>query len=380
MVNQLLVDLFQAYFDCRRNKRNTKQALLFELHFEENILKLSEEILSKSYEISPSSIFIVDNPVKREICAADFRDRIVHHYIVKKLEPYLEQTFIYDSYACRKWKWTLFWVKRASRFMRAVSENYFKDAYISKLDIAWFFLSIDHEILWRKVQILIETYFSEKVKEKQILLFLCNKIIFHRPQENCIIKSSKESWVWLPKNKSLFFVALWKGLPLWNLTSQVFANLYLHEFDIFVKQKAWIKYYGRFVDDFFLFSLDKEYLLSLIPKIQSFLDSKLKLKLHPKKIYFQHFSKWFLFLGTYIKPYRSYISTRTKTNFYTTLKTFSEDMTEEEITSKRQSINSYLWFLKHCDSYYLRKKILWWQKKYLADKIFLKVRESIQKF
>ncbi len=377
MSQNLLQDLFQAYFDCRRNKRNTKQALKFELHFEENILKLSEEIQSKKYEISPSSIFIVDSPVKREICAADFRDRIVHHYIVKKLELYLEQLFIYDSYACRKWKWTLFWVKRAIRFLRAVSENYEKEAYILKLDISWFFLSIDHEILWGKIQTLIKAYFFEKEDEKEILLYLCKKIIFHRPQEKCIIKSPRVSWLWLPKNKSLFFVGLSKGLPLWNLTSQVFANLYLHELDIFVKQELWIQYYGRYVDDLFLFSREKEYVLSLIPKIQDFLLANLKLKLHPKKIYFQHISKWFLFLWTYIKPYRSYIATRTKTNFYRCIQDISENIPQELLISKRQSINSYLGFLRYNDTFTLREKMIKDVKNFERDKEYTKV--SIKK-
>lgn len=108
MSQKFLTDLFQAYYECRKHKRNTKQALAFEIHFEENIFKLYEEIQGRNYEISPSSIFIIKKPVKREICAADFRDRVIHHYIAQKLTPFLETLFIYDSYACRKWKGTLF--------------------------------------------------------------------------------------------------------------------------------------------------------------------------------------------------------------------------------------------------------------------------------
>lgn len=107
MPQKLLTDLFHAYYDCRKHKRNTKQALAFEMHFEENIFKLYEEIQEKNYEISPSSIFIIEKPVKREICAADFRDRVVHHYIAQKLSPFFETYFIYDSYACRTGKGTL---------------------------------------------------------------------------------------------------------------------------------------------------------------------------------------------------------------------------------------------------------------------------------
>ena len=374
MSQKLLQDLFQAYYDCRKNKRNTKQALLFELHLETNIFQLYEDIKERKYEISQSTIFIIEKPVKREICAADFRDRIVHHYIANKLNPYFEKLFIYDSYACRKEKWTLFWIKRAWKFLRTVSKGYSQEVYILKLDIAGFFMHIDHTILWRKLENFIEIYFEQQKEIQDILLYLCQKIVFHRSQESALKKSPKDTWIWLPKNKSLFFAEEWKWLPLWNLTSQIFANLYLHEFDIFVKQELKVKYYGRFVDDFFLFHRDRNILLENITKIQGFLQVNLWLSIHPKKIYLQHFSKGFLFLWTYIKPYRSYIGTRTKTNFYGTLWNISQYMTEKDTLSMRQSINSYLWFLKYCDTHLLRKKMLESQNIFLKDEKFLKVK------
>lgn len=172
MPHKLLSDLFQAYYNCRTHKRNTRQALRFELHLEENIFKLYEDIISESYEISPSSVFVIDTPVKREIFASDFRDRVVHHYIANKLNPHFEKLFIYDSYSCRKNKWTLFWIERAQKFLRAVTNNYTEEAYILKLDIAWFFMFIDHGILWKKLRVFIEKAYQKQLEEKQILLYL----------------------------------------------------------------------------------------------------------------------------------------------------------------------------------------------------------------
>lgn len=357
MSEKLLHDLFQAYYDCRKHKRNTKQVLNFELHLEENIFKLHDEIFNQDYEVSPSTVFIIDRPVKREIFAADFRDRVVHHYITNKLNPHFEKLFIHDSYSCRKNKWTLFWIRRAKKYLRTVTNNYSENAYILKLDIAWFFMHIDHEILWNKLRIFIAKVYKTQIEEKQILLYLCKKIVFHSPQKNYIQKSLNKSWIGLPKNKSLFFAKIWKWLPLWNLTSQIFSNLYLHELDVFIKQELRMQNYGRYVDDFFLFHKDKHYLLACILKIQDFLQTKLKLSLHPKKIYFQHYTKWFYFLWSYIKLHRTYIWTRTKTNLYAIIESITSNKKEEELISMRQSINSYLWFLRHHDTYYLRKKI-----------------------
>ncbi len=119
-----LEDVFQAYFDCRKNKRNKLAALEFEVDFEKRVIRLWEEINSGSYKISPLDVFIVDKPVKREIFAAQFKDRIAHHLVINKLEPLFEREFIYDSYSCRKGKGTHFGIKRISRFVRQASRNY----------------------------------------------------------------------------------------------------------------------------------------------------------------------------------------------------------------------------------------------------------------
>jgi hypothetical protein len=141
-VDQLLFDLFRAYYDARRNKRNTINQLRFELNLEKNLFALYREIKERTYAIRPSIAFIVFEPVQREIFAADFRDRVVHHLVVNYLEPLYEPVLIMDSCSCRKGKGTLFGVNRVKRFMQACSDNYTRDCYILKLDIKGYFMSM----------------------------------------------------------------------------------------------------------------------------------------------------------------------------------------------------------------------------------------------
>ena len=172
----------------------------------------------------------------------------------------------------------------------------------------------------------------------------------------------------MPKNKSLFHSPLNCGLPIGNLTSQVFANFYMHLFDKFVTSELGLKYYGRYVDDFIIVHSNKDYLKSLIPQLSNFLLSSLHLTLHPKKIYLQHYSKGVKFLGTVIKPSRIYIANRTKGNFFNAIKK-NNQIVRNCKPSKTQkdtflsSVNSYLGIMKHYQTYKIRKKIL---KKYLS--------------
>jgi len=150
--NQLLCYLFQAYYGARRNKRNTINALKFELNYERNLFELYWQLVDRTYEPSRSICFIVNRPVKREIFAADFRDRVVHHLLHNYLSPIFEKRFLPDSYACRTGKGTHYGIKRLNHFIRSCSENYHQDCYVLKLDIKGYFMSIDRSILFRKVE------------------------------------------------------------------------------------------------------------------------------------------------------------------------------------------------------------------------------------
>lgn len=335
----------------------------FELNYESNLIKLYNDIISWNYQVWKSIAFIVQNPVKREVFAWDFRDRIVHHLIVNKLNHIFERNFIYDSYSCREWKWTLFWIKRVQKFIRSASNNYKQDTYILKLDISGYFMNINKDLLYKKVEkIISNNYFLD---DKDLILSLIYKIIYNNPTKNCIIKWQKTDWVWLPKSKSLFFARNNCWLPIWNLTSQVFSNIYLSDFDKFVKNELWCKYYGRYVDDFVIIHKDKEFLKLLIQKIKDYLQTNLWLTLHPKKIYLQHYTHWVSYLWSFVKPYRIYTWKRTKWNFYKKIQVLNQNIRENNwkadkiIKEKfRAIINSYLWFLKHQNSYKLKQKFL----------------------
>ncbi len=360
---QLKVDLFEAYFECRRNKRSTHNALRFEIKQEDEVLRLYEAILSDTYTIGKSIAFIVFKPVQREIFAADFRDRVIHHYIIGKLEPVFEQLFIYDSYSCRKEKGTHFGVKRITRFLRACSNSYKQDCYILKLDIQGFFMNIDKKILLKVVLGIIEKRYNGF--DKKLLADLATKVIMNNPVNGCIIRGTKKDWDGLPINKSLFHKNGERGLPIGNLTSQVFANLYLNPLDQFIKRDLKIKYYGRYVDDFVIIHPDKEYLISIITRVSEFLETELHLQLHPRKIYLQHYTKGVLFTGVFIKPYCQYIGKRTGNHLKKVFKTdYKSIFTEDESLSKQRldhwlaSANSLLGITKHYNTYRLREALL----------------------
>jgi len=368
---QILNDLFQAYFDARKNKRNTANAIAFEKNLETNLFELYEEIINYNYQPKPSICFMVNKPVKREIFAADFRDRVVHHFIYNYISPIFEKTFINDSYSCRKGKGTHYGIKRIDHFIRSCSENYTKDCYILKLDIQGYFMSINKNLLFKKVK---STLLKNRLKitfDLQLIFYLLEKTIFNNPVENCRIKGKKSDWDGLPASKSLFKVSKKSGLPIGNLTSQLFGNIYLNELDHFVKHDLGIKYYGRYVDDFVLVHENKQYLIGLIPKIRKFLHSKLSLQLHPDKIYLQHFNKGVSYLGAVIKPHRIYISSRTKGNFYQALQKQNAIARDHKPTQEEKhyfisSMNSYLGISKHYKTYKLRKTLIinnlsgWW--------------------
>ena len=364
---KLLEDLFQAYYDARKNKRRTFSALKFEDKFEENIFKLYEEIISGKYQPGRSICFIVNRPIKREIFAADFRDRIVHHLIYNYINPIFERHFIYDAYSCRVSKGVRCGIKRVDHFIRSCSENYKKDCYILKLDISGYFMSIDKDILYNQVK---ERLMKYKMKNKidfdfKIVLELIEKTIFSDPTKNCNIKGIWSDWDNLPKSKSLFYCKNGKGLPIGNLTSQLFGNVYLNDFDYFMKYSLKCKYYGRYVDDFVIIHQSKEFLKMIIPKIRKYLSEKLLLILHPKKIYLQHFSRGIDFLGVYLKPFRIYIKNKNKGNARKKIAQWNKYLlknnnilSREEAESFLSFINSVLGMMKHYKSYHLRKKIL----------------------
>ena len=356
-----LEDVFEAYYECRRNKRNKQGALEFEVNLEENLITLWQELCSGSWKPSQSIVFLVYKPVMREIFAANFRDRIVHHLILKFLNPLFEQYFIYDSYSCRVGKGTHFGIDRVANFIKSSSMHNTKNVWILKIDIQSFFMSINRHILFSRLEEFIKKFYFEK--NRDFLINLCKIVIFNEPTHNCIFHSNFDEWKLLPKNKSLFYANKGCGLPIGNFTSQVFANFYLTEFDYYIKNICGIRYYGRYVDDCVIAHHSKSFLLKLLVNIKRYLKLYLGLTLHPKKIYLQPYKKGLRFLGTFIKPTHIVVNMNIIRNFREAINR-GNDLADERRPTKEEmkkfisSINSYLGIMKHYKTYKKRRKLL----------------------
>jgi hypothetical protein len=232
---QLLEDLFLAYYEARKHKRNTINQLRFEIKCEQEIFSLADEILDRRYELRPSICFVINNPVKREIFAADFRDRVVHHLLFNYINPVFDRTFIDDSYSCRKGKGTLYGIKRIESFIKECSENYTRDCYVLKLDIQGYFMNIDKGILLEKIDGILQGGGLVCNAPAAMIDYLIREIGLNDPREGCIVKSRRSDWDGLPPSKSLFHSSENCGLPIGNLTSQLFSNVYLHDLDAVIK-------------------------------------------------------------------------------------------------------------------------------------------------
>ena len=362
MNNLTVEEVFEAYYECRKTKRYSYGALSFEANYEENLVELYSELKNQTWKPGKSTCFIVNQPVKREIFAAPFRDRIVHHILIRRLNPYFEKYFINDSYACREGKGTHAAIERAAHFVRSVSKNNTQSAYVLKLDIKGFFMSINQKLLYEKLEaFIIKVTEQNPEMDRNFLLFLCRQIVFNDVCKDCMIRSPLKEWNDLPQDKSLFTAKNDCGLPIGNLTSQVFANFYLSEFDHFIKHKLKIKNYVRYVDDFVIIHKNKKYLKTLIPVIRRFLKNKLLVKLHPKKIYLQNVKVGFPYLGCFIKPEFITINKRVKNNFTEKLKMFwmlceISKPTKELKEEIRASLNSYLGIMLHYKTWLFKNR------------------------
>ena len=391
----LLRGLFQAYYDARKNKRSSIHALAFEMDYETKLFELYEEIRDRKYEIGKSICFISFDPVMREIFAADFRDRVVHHFIYNHINPVFEPRFIYDSYSCRVGKGTSRGIKRLDHFIRSCSSNYTRDCYVLKMDIEGYFMCMDRSLLYQKITETLNRCRDTAGFDMDLMLYLIQKVIFHDPVKHCVIKGKKSDWEGLPESKSLFFAGEGRGLPIGNLTSQLFGNIYLNEFDHFVKGRLGIRHYGRYVDDMVMVHPDKEYLKGVVPAVREYLEKQLFLRLHPGKTYLQHFSKGVGFLGTVVKPHRIYVKNRIKGSFYRKIQYWNNSirakrrLAKEELGEFLSGMNSYLGLMKNFQTYKLRRKMLrenlsayFWNYVYISGgygKLVPKVRTKRQK-
>lgn len=348
-------ELYNAYIDCRKKKRRGRSAINFEIEWQANLYSLYCQLNSKTYKINPYIVFCVDKPVKREVFAADFSDRIVHHLIINRLNNALEKEFIDDSYSCREGKGTQYGVLRCKKQIEECTSNYTEEAWILKGDFKSFFMTIDLDLLYSKLEKFVyEKVYNEDDMKANYTCWLIHTVLFAHPENNCIKIQDNKKWKGLPLDKSLFNCPDGFGLPIGNLTSQIFANFYLSEFDHWMKDTLQIKFYGRYVDDFYIIHKDKDYLKRLIRLIKTHLEP-LNVQLHPNKIYIQKVEKGITFVGTIIKPNRMYVSNRLKQNAFDKINSIKsiDDNWEHYMCV----FNSYLGFMKEKATYKIRKKL-----------------------
>ena len=352
--------LYRAWLDCRKNKRSRPDALLFETNAEENLKQLLGQLQERSYHPSPSIRFASYKPKLREIYAADFRDRVVHHLLVGYLEPIWEPVFIHDSFASRWGKGIHLAAQRVRSFTRKATRNGSRPAFYLQLDIRSFFMRIDREILYSLV--------AARCPDPN-MAWLARVLILHDPTREYLLKSSRQMMARIPVGKTLGGAGENTGLPIGNLTSQFFANVYLDGLDQFVKHELKCRYYARYVDDLVLMGPDRNQLAQWHARIAEWLARERSLELNENRTRKRPVSNGIDFLGYVIRPDYVLCRRRVVNNLKTRLRDFEKQLIvsgdgiltvrydTEILDALHACLNSYFAHFKHADTYRLRKRI-----------------------
>lgn len=311
-----LENLFTAWQEFLPGKKKKQDVQEFGARLTDNILQLQAELANFTYIHGPYKAFNISDPKPRNIHKATVRDRVLHHAIYRKLYPFFDRVFIADSYSCRNAKGTHKAVSRLTKFYLQASKNNHHTVWVLKCDIRKFFASIDHKTLLE----ILNPYIPDKN-----ILWLLGQVI-----------------------KSFHFGEDSKGLPLGNLTSQLFCNVHMNEFDQFVKHKLKAKYYVRYADDFVFISGSRDSLISLVPKISAFLDERLKLSLHPDKIFIKTIASGVDFLGWVNFPHHRVLRNVTKRRMFKGIRQ----------RPKNETLQSYLGLISHGDTFKLKQEVL----------------------
>jgi len=313
-------NLLLAFKKARKRKSHKLYVLEFESALESNLRKLQQELQAETYKPAPLKTFVIRDPKTRKISKSHFRDRVIHHAICNIIEPIFEKVFICDSFANRKGKGVHSALKRFDKFKRKVSRNNTKSCYVLKADIKHYFDTVDHEVLISVIR--------KKIKDAQVINLI--KIILQN------FKSDVSG----------------KGMPLGNLTSQFFANVYLNELDYFVKHRLKAKYYLRYVDDFVILHSSKSFLEDYKARIDIFLRKQLKLELHPDKSKIKQLNYGVGLLGYRVFYYHKLLR---KTNIRKFLKRLSTLEGKERIM---EHLTGWFGYAMHANTYRFRCKIL----------------------
>jgi len=310
-------NLFEAWREFRVGKRSIKNVAIFELHLEDNLFHLHRDLINGTWKPDPYAVSIIQDPKRRTIHAASVRDRVLYHALYRKLYPLFDRSFVHDVYSSRNRKGIHAGVRRLAMFTRKISRNYTCSGYVLKCDIRKFFDSVDHHILLGLI--------SKKITNQKLLTFI-SKIInsFHHTCN--------------------------KGLPLGNVTSQLFANIYMNEFDQFIKHRLRTRYYIRYCDDFVIVSRSIEVLVKCLEACKTFLSENLLLDLHPKKVEIRKIHQGSDFLGYVSMPHYAILRTRTKKRMYRKLRSAKCQLVSGHISKEKFNnvVASYSGMLTHC--------------------------------
>lgn len=306
-----------------------------------------------------------------------FRDRIVHHLYFRYTHQLFERTFIADTYSCIEGRGTHYGISRLRQHIRQASLNWQEPAYAMSLDIRGYFMHINREKLLkisseslRKMSthrvgttdeiagipsgvLLTPATTWADIRDFAFILWLTEQIVMLDPMEHCQIVGDPSDWDDIDHAKCMRFVAPGLALPIGNLTSQLFSNVYLNPFDQFVKRDILCRHYGRYVDDSVQIDPDRQWLISQVPREREFLHDELGLQLHMGKLHIREIHKGVEFLGAFIKPYRDYVSRSTFERIRRNIANL--DMRDE--AKAQRTIDSYLGILSHTASYRLAQSI-----------------------
>ena len=379
----LVSEMTRAFWICLSNKATTPPALKFRLNEAENLTSLIWDVYNFEYIPRPSIAFIVTVPCPREVVAADFRDRIIHHYIVMKLEPLFEglKVFHDDVYSCRVGKGNLAAIERLCDRIWIESRGYTVPCYVASFDLQSFFMSIDKRRLYDELVALVqENYFDW---DKDYLLYLIRVTTFNSPTEHAIRHSPLSAWDLLPKHKSLYNLDWFLGLAIGNLPSQTDANFYNAPF------VRWLVGVGlapvNYVDDFYLVDRDKEKILAAMPHIRSYLATERGLTLHPHKFELQPAERGFKCLGGIVKDGEIFVNKRTVSRCYQKIHWYNEEVATNHRRRAKYAerfvaiLNSYLGIMSHYSSAATRRNIAEmvlsrWEGYIVFDEGFTKAR------
>jgi RNA-directed DNA polymerase len=298
----LFSDLVAAYFDCREHKRNSLTALAFESDLERNLTALFDELVAGTYQPGPSICFVITRPKPREVWAAAFRDRIVHHLLYNRISGRFYASFIADSCACIPGRGTLYAAERLEAKVRSITQNWSRPASYLKCDLANFFVSIDKRICRELLHKKVEAGWWRD---------LADLVLLHDPRTNYVLQGSPQRLARIPPHKSLFSQDEHHGLPIGNLSSQFFANVYLDVLDQWVKHVVGARRYVRYVDDFVLLHESPQWLNRAREGIEELLEERLGMRLNPRKTILQPIERGIDFVGQVQLPWRRVIRRRT---------------------------------------------------------------------